>query len=328
MLSRVAESIYWMARYVERAENTARLLDVALRSTRELSAAFRSPAGADELRLVLIALGAVEMYDERYSAITEDSLAAFLVVDRDNPHSVVSCITSSRENARGVRESISTEMWEELNRIYLSLHRVTAAYLLIDGVHDFCRQIRLGSQLFQGVTDATMPYDEAWHFLQVGKYLERAEMTARILDARAGELQAAGDGWNPEEVHRWLSLLRSVSGYEAYMRLRPGGVQPAQVAEFLLLSKSFPRSVALGVRRVHEELEEIDRELGMVGQDRPANTAGALSSRLRYATFDELGAAGLAPFLLTVQEQCGMIGEAVRRVYFENAPATVVATTG
>ena len=320
MLSRVAEAVYWIGRYVERAENTARLLDVSFRSTRELvfSSVGLGAQTPERLRLVLAAIGAEEVYTQRYGDVTEDGLAAFLAVDRDNPHAVVSCIARARDNARAVRESISTEMWEELNRTYLSLHRVTTAYLLIEGVHEFCRQIRLGSQLFHGVTDATMPYDEAWRFVQVGKYLERAEMTARILAVRGPELQAPAERTRPEEVHPWLSLLRSVSAYEAYMRVRPGGVQPAAVAEFLLLSQVFPRSVAFGIRRVHEEVEAIDYELGIRRQQGPAVTAGALASRLRYTTFDELGSGGLPPFLNWVTGQCHAIGESVRQVYFEN----------
>ncbi|MGI8549994.1 MAG: alpha-E domain-containing protein [Dehalococcoidia bacterium] len=325
MLSRVAESIYWIGRYVERAENTARLLDVSLRSSRELFSHFRMGAGGpEELWLVLVALGAEEVYSQRYGEVTEDGLATFLVVDADNRQSVISCLTAARDNARGVRESISTEMWEELNRLYLSFHRVTTAYLLIEGLHDFCRQVRIGSQLFHGVTDATMPQDEGWHFLQVGKYLERAGMTARILDARAGDLDLSDEHTEPEEVHRWLSLLRSVSAYEAYMRMRPGGVQPASVAEFLLLSQSFPRSVAFGIGRVHEEIEAIDRGLGLHGQGGPAATAGALASRLRYTTFQEHRSDGLRPFLRQVTEQCGAIGAEVRQVYFENVGATPV----
>lgn len=320
MLSRVAEAVYWMGRYVERAENSARLLDVSFRATRELSAAFRSEGGApDELRLVLAALGLEEVYEERFGAITEDSLAAFVILDPENPSSVLSCITAARTNARAVRESISTEMWEELNRSYLQLNRVTTAYLLIEGMHDFCRQIRLCSQLFQGVTDATMPHDEAWHFLQAGKFLERAGTTARILAARGGELDHAPGRAHPEEVHRWLSLLRSVSAYEAYMRLRPGGVQPRAVAEFLLLSQSFPRSVAMGVRRVHEELEAIEEELAIRRRDgeHPAVPAGALSARLRYTTPAGIAGGGLSTLLRAIRDGIDSIDRSVRLTYFD-----------
>jgi uncharacterized alpha-E superfamily protein len=321
MLSRVAESIYWMGRYVERAENTARLLDVSFRSTRELSTSFRSEAGApNDLRVVLAALGVEDLYTERYGTLSEDGIATFLIIDPENPGSVVSCITAARGNARSVRESISTEMWEELNRTYLSLNRATTAYLLIEGMHDFCREIRLGSQLFQGVTDATMPYDEAWHFLQAGKFLERAGTTARILAARSGELQPALGRSGPEDVHRWLSLLRSVSAYEAYMHMRPGGVQPRVVAEFLLLSQSFPRSVAMGLRRVHEELSAIEEELAIRVRQRegPTVLAGALSARLRYTTPAELEGNGLTSLLPVVQDQISAIDNTIRQTYFES----------
>ncbi|HTE86324.1 MAG TPA: alpha-E domain-containing protein [Dehalococcoidia bacterium] len=333
MLSRVADSIFWIGRYVERAENTARLLDVALRSTRELSS-FRIGADRSEtdstsdLRLVLTALGAEALYEQRVGAVTEDGLAMFLVVDRDNPLSAVSCLTVARDNARGVRETISTEMWEELNRTYLSLQRVTTAYLLIEGLHDFCRQIRLGCQLFHGVTDATMPQDEAWRFLQVGKHLERAGMTARILAARSREFDVPDERPRAEEVHRWLGLLRSISAYEAYMRLSPGGVYPAGVASFLLLSQVFPRSVAFSCRRVNEELEAIDRELGRARTDGPSMSAGGLASRLRYTKIEALRGEAMLPFLRWVEQQCNAVGDELRSIYFESSwlerPAAVV----
>jgi uncharacterized alpha-E superfamily protein len=320
MLSRVAESVYWIGRYVERAENTARLLDVALRSTRELSASFRAETDtAGELRLVLAALGAEDIYTQRTGPVTEDGLAAFLVVDRDSPISVMYCLTAARESARCVRDSISTEMWEELNRTYLSLQRVTTAYLLIEGLHDFCRQIRLGCQLFHGVTDATMPQDEGWRFLQVGKYLERAGMTARILAARSHQFDVPDEHPGAEEVHRWLGLLRSISAYEAYVRLTHGGVNPAGVAAFLLLSQIFPRSVAFGCRRVHEEIDAIDRELGLLTVDGPSLRAGALATGLRYTRIQELAGGAMLPLLRRIEQECDVIGDELRRLYFESS---------
>jgi uncharacterized alpha-E superfamily protein len=320
MLSRVAESLYWIGRYVERAENTARLLDVALRSTRELSASFRAETDtAVELRLVLAALGAEDVYAGRFGAVTEDGVAAYLIVERDSPLSVVSCLTAARDNARGVRESISTEMWEELNRTYLALQRVTTAYLLVEGLDDFCRQIRIGCQLFHGVTDATMPYDEAWRFLQVGRYLERSSMTARILTARGYQFDVPDERLPPEDVHRWLGLLRSVSAYEAYVRLVPGGVRPAAVAGFLLLNQVFPRAIAFGCRRVHEEIEAIDREFGVQRPEGPALRAGGLASRLRFMEAAEIAGPQMLPFLAWIGQQCNTIGDDLQRVYFESS---------
>ncbi len=327
MLSRVAESIYWIGRYMERAENTARLLDVSLRSSRELATSFRlDEESPDELALILVATGEHEEYERRYGAVTEDGLATFLVVDQDNPSSVVSCLSAARISARGVRESISSEMWEELNRAYLSFHRVTSAYLLIEGLHDFCGQIRRASQLFQGVTDATMPRDEAWYFLTAGRYLERAGMTARILDSRTGELNLGADEPPPEEVHRWLALLRSVSSYESFRRLVPGSIQPAQVAEFLLFSLSMPRSVAFGIQRVQEQLEAIDLLLGLAPSDGPAVLSAALGDRMRDARLANSSPDGLNEYLHLVIQDCGAIGASIRRTYFENVPTGLVAS--
>jgi len=171
MLSRVAESIFWIARYVERAENTARLLDVSLRASREwpLPGAAEDEGGGT--RVALAATGLLEEYERRYGALTEDGLATFLMVDRENASSVVGCVAAARANARSVREAISSEMWEELNRIYLVLQPVTATFHLLDALHDFCRQVRVASQTFQGIASATLPRDEGWHFFQAGTYL-------------------------------------------------------------------------------------------------------------------------------------------------------------
>jgi uncharacterized alpha-E superfamily protein len=326
MLSRVAESVFWIGRYVERAENTARLLDVALRSIREHSftTGIDYPQ-MDELRLVLVAIGATDEFATKYGELSEDALTSFLIMDTDNPYSVISGITAARNNARSVREIISTEMWEELNSAYFMVNRVTNARVLVDGTNDFCGRIRLRSQLFQGVSDATMPHDEGWRFLQAGMYLERASTTARVLDARGAEFVSPTRLSRAEDVHHWLNILRSVSAYEAFMRLRPGGVQPAAVAQFLLLDRRFPRSVAFGIERVHQQVEAIDRELGLQREEGPASVAGALASRLRYLRFGELAGNRLESFLTALSDDCDVIGDMIRRFYFENVDAGVGA---
>ena len=325
MLSRVAESLFWIGRYVERAENTARILDVAFRSSREFSAAFaRRSAMARGLTQVLWALGIEDDYMERFPSVTEDHLIQYLVLDTANSASILSCLTQARENARSVRESISTEMWEEINRSYYQLARSNSTIVLIDGINEFCRQIKLASQLFHGVTDATMAYDEAWHFLQLGKYLERAGATARVLAAHAPQFAENVDDTRPEEVHRWLSLLRSVSAYEAYYRLVSGGVQPADVASFLLLDERFPRSVYFCVRRMTAELEEIEREIGAGRRDGPADLAGALASRLRYTRFEQVGLTRVEAVATDIVEECARLGGRIESVYFQAAFAEPV----
>jgi uncharacterized alpha-E superfamily protein len=304
---------------------------VSLRASRELAASFGNEGDArpDETRVALLATAGLAEYERRYGAITEDGLATFMVVDRDNDSSVLSCLSMARMNARAVRDAISSEMWEELNRAYLAFHRVTTAYLLIDGLSDFCRQVRLASQTFQGVAAATMPHDEGWHFLQTGIYLERASMTARILQARAGDIDADGAaGWaSPEQVHRWLSLLRSVSGYEAYMRLVHGGVQPAAVAEFLLSNLAFPRSVAFGVHRVVEELNAIELGLGRHALDGAGAAAAGLAARLRNVGREELLAEGVGAFVVFTEQRCNAIGAEIRGAYFENVDAALAAAS-
>jgi uncharacterized alpha-E superfamily protein len=327
MLSRVASNIFWIGRYVERAENSARLLDVTLRSLRETASLNAPTAGASELRVALLATASLDEYERRYGALTEDGLASFLAVDADNPSSVISCLTRARHNARTVRDAISSEMWEELNRAYLTFQRTTTAYLLIDGLNDFARQVRLASHTFQGVAAATMPRDEGWHFLQAGVYLERASMTARILQAEAPLLGLLPGRPNPEHVHRWLSLLRSVSGYEAYMRLMPGGIQPLLVAEFLLFDLAFPRSVAFGVQRITEELTAIDGGLDVLPVDGPRRRAGALAGYLQSKGRHDLVRSGLSELVLRAERECNAIGAAMQQAYLENRHGAIYRLT-
>jgi len=156
----------------------------------------------------------------------------------------------------------------------------------------------------------------------------REQVDSRMRERVTPAISDAGGRAQPEEVHRWLGLLRSVSAYEAYIRLTPGGVQPAAVAAFLLLIHSFPRSVAFGCRRVHEEIDAIDRDLGIQGWDGPARIAGALASRLRYARIAESGTDALLRFLLWIEQQCNAIGDGVRRIYFEGSAADPAGATG
>jgi uncharacterized alpha-E superfamily protein len=326
MLSRVAESIFWIARYVERAENTARLLDVSLRASREwpMPGAVTDEQGAS--RVALAATGLLDEYERRVGAVTEDGLAAFLMVDLENASSVIACIAAARANARSVREAISSEMWEEINRIHLVLQPVTATFRLLDSVHDFCRQVRVASQTFQGIASATLPRDEGWHFFQAGTYLERALMTARILDAHAHAFPAAGAHISPEEIHRWLTLLRSVSAYEAYTRSVGGGVRPLGVAEFLLFSARFPRAVSFGVGRLRDELRAIDDEIGVHPAAGPHTLTAILADQLDDARRRGLALPELSNLVRRTERECNLIGDAVRRAYFENLAASLVAS--
>jgi uncharacterized alpha-E superfamily protein len=328
MLSRVAESIFWIARYVERAENTARLLDVSLRTSREWPSAEAEENLPGNVRVMLRAAGMLSEYERRVGALTEDGVIAFTIADLENPDSVRACIAAARANARSVREAISSEMWEELNRIHLALEPLTATFHLLDSVHEFCREVRIASQTFQGIATATLPRDEGWHFFQAGLYLERASMTARILDAhtQAHPLPDHEERPSPEEVHRWLAVLRSVSAYEAFTRTVGGGVRPLAVAEFLLANDVFPRAVAFGLHRLRDELSAIDRGLSGTAQLSPYARAAVLAARFEGGAQRRLRPAELRDTLLFTEAGCNAIGDVVREAYFENFAAALLAS--
>ena len=355
MLSRIAESLYWIGRYVERAEDTARITDVNLHHTLGLGA---SPEAAVRRRRhweALIAIvGDERRFRDAHGEASEESVPAYLTFDADNPNSIVSCVARAREQARTMRHQIASEMWETLNRFHLDLQRRgrRTAPVGIENAHLFYRSVTEFSFLFQGVTDSTMPREEGWYFLQAGKFLERAEKTARALDVKYHLLVAdampaaplAGPGFDaaatevaaegvPGDWHQWLAVLRSLSAYEAYHKLYRSAVRPREVVEMLTLSPVFPRSIRFAVGEVAVALARIaayrayEPEHG--GQDgflppsplpggagEAERAVGRLRSRLAYGLVEEMFEMGLHAYLLDVQRRCFQIGEHIEAQYF------------
>ncbi|CAA9587455.1 MAG: Protein containing domains DUF403 [uncultured Thermomicrobiales bacterium] len=342
MLSRIAESLYWIGRYVERAEDTARITDVNFHHTLEMGASEE----AQERRcrhwesLVRI-VGDADRFFLTHSEANEETVPFYLTFARDNPHSIVSCVARARENARTMRHQLASEMWEVLNRFYLELQRRHEEGETPEGAenaHDFYRWIIEYSHLFQGITDSTMPREEGWYFLQAGKFLERAEKTARALDvkyhlliadsslAEAAELAAADEV--PRDWHQWLAVLRSLSAYEAYNKLYRSAVRPRAVIEMLTLSPVFPRSIRFAIGEVDAALTRIAAHLpGLLDDDGAANlllgrpseaerAVGRLKGALTYQRVDELFVPDLREYLLDLERQCYQIGEYIEAQYF------------
>ena len=252
MLSRVAESIYWMGRYVERAENVARFIDV------NLNLMLDAPSGMGQQWQPLVNItGDHETFVKRYGEATQKSVIQFLTFDRENPNSIISCLRAARENARSVREIISSEMWLQLNQFYLM---VNSAALTTNGhetPHDFFTEVKLASHLFAGVTDSTMTHGEAWHFCQLGRKLERADKTSRILDVKYFILlRSAADVGTPFDDVQWAAVLRSVSAFEMY-RKRHGRISPKSIVDFLLLDQEFPRAIRFCLNAARDSLHAI-----------------------------------------------------------------------
>ena len=238
MLSRVAASIYWMSRYIERAENVARVVGVNNQLVLDLPG-----QDAEQWDPMVKVTGDEADFRARYGGATRANVIDFLTFDALNPNSIVSCVTTARENARSVREILSSEMWEEINRFYLFLRQPGARERALWDAHAFFREVRRSSHMIEGTKNETMEHGEAWHFSQMGRHIERADQTTRILDLKYFLLlPSAADVGKPIDDLQWGALLRSASGLEAYRRMH-GRVAALTVASFLLLNREFPRSV-------------------------------------------------------------------------------------
>jgi uncharacterized alpha-E superfamily protein len=349
MLSRIAESLYWIGRYVERAEDTARITDVNYHHTLEMGALADAPERRRRHWEALVSIvGDADRFAASYSEANEETVPQYLIFDAANPHSVVSCMARARENARMMRHQIASEMWEILNRFYLDLQQRRESGdtpVGAENAHEFYRWVIEFSHLFQGITDSTMPREEGWYFLQAGKFLERAEKTARALDVKyhllaadaaaalpEGAAVVATDGI-PGDSHQWLAVLRSMSAYEAYHKIYRSAVRPRGVIELLTLSPIFPRSIRFAIGEVAAALAQIaahqsglsaDVALGAQpglfyapGMGSEAERAvGRLRGTLAYQRVEEVFDSGLREYLLDLERQCFQIGELIEGQYF------------
>ena len=316
MLSRVANSLYWMSRYLERAENAARIVDVNLQlllDVRDLD----DKALAHYWVPIVQSTGDEETFFKLHNKATGQTVTEFMVFETENPNSIVSSAAQSRENARMVRDQITTELWEELNRLYLFLKSPRARDVWRYSPFEFLQEVKARSLHLQGLTSATVMQNEGWHFMQVGKYLERADKTTRILDVRHQSLPAKG---RPKTVSQadaleWSAVLRSCSAWDAYKAIHSADVNPALVAEFLLLSEDFPRSVEFCVANLNSAL----RNISGVPEGRFSNTAeklcGRLVAELQFSTIDDIFDHGLHDYLDLLQQKFDAIGEALFAAY-------------
>ena len=313
MLSRVADSLYWMSRYMERAENDARILDVNLQLLLDLGGEANA---MQHWAPVIASLEETNTFDSLYETADEASVTEFLTLQRENPSSIISCLTRARENARTTREQISSEMWEEINRLYLFVQSDSASRMLLTSPHEFFKCIITGSHLFQGVTDSTMTHGEGWDFIRIGTLIERADCTSRILDMKYHILLPSGEdvGGNVDTI-QWMGVLKSCSGLEAYCKLYVSQVAPWKVAEFLITHQEFPRSIRYCVDSLDQALHSISG----VDESRYANEAERLSGRLRsdvaFVTIGEIFEFGLHEYLTQIQERLVEISNAMYATY-------------
>ncbi|HXJ56619.1 MAG TPA: alpha-E domain-containing protein [Verrucomicrobiae bacterium] len=311
MLSRVAESIYWMSRYTERAENVARFIEVNLQLMLD------APAGSDQQWEPLVATtGDHQHFAKRYGAPSQQNVIQFLTFAPENPNSILSCLRAARENARTVREIIASEMWLQLNKFYLMVTDAAGAGGRLAAPHEFFAEVKLASHLFCGISEATMTHGEPWHFARLGQMLERADKTSRILDVKYFILlRSVEDIGTPFDDMQWAAVLRSASAFEMF-RKRQGRLTPRGVVEFLLLDREFPRAIHYCLLSARDSLHAISGTPVGTFRQPAEKLLGQLCSDLSYASVDEIIAAGLHEYLDHLQTRMNQVGTGIHDTFF------------
>jgi uncharacterized alpha-E superfamily protein len=321
MLSRAADSVFWMSRYLERAENVARFIDVNCHLTLDLGEAV-----GEQWAPLVHASGDWNSFAARYGHTERDDVLRFLTFDAVNPNSILSCLQAARSNARQVREILPAVMWEEINKFYLLVQDAAAAGLPTR-VYDFYQQIKLAAHLVAGVADATMAHGEAWHFARLGRLVERADNTSRIVDVKYFLLlPTPGYVGTPLDLAHWLALLKSASALEMY-RQAHGRIEPLRVAEFLILDRAFPRSVRFCLVKAEESLHAITSSPPGTFRHRSEQRLGRLRAELDYTSIADIVDRGVHEFIDDLQGRLNGLGAAIYQDFFAlgSAPHAVPA---
>jgi uncharacterized alpha-E superfamily protein len=316
MMARDADSMFWMSRYIERAEHVARLLlvnsnqliDVGDLAPKLLQQQWQSvltimrtdpPAGPEGGRDIGL------------------RIAQHMTFNGENTNSLLSCVSKARENARGIRENISAEMWEALNTLYWSIRGDDAHARFEESPDDFYRQVISASMLFQGLTDQTLPHDQRWQFTQAAKHLERIDVTCRVIEMKYTILQSIGGHMETALRNiQWMAVLRSCCSIESYRRHHLGEIDPLRVASFLILEPNFPRSVRYALAAAHRAIAAIRSETGSQGVDQAERILGRLNAQLAYAEPAEIIKAGIPAYVQNIQAEVAEAGVAVQKRYF------------
>ncbi len=319
MLSRVADSLYWMSRYLERAENTVRQLDVTMSLLLDAS----ETTADTRWKRLLTSLG--DPPGVEWNGNMEE-MARNLVFDSTNPASVTTCLNAARENARQVREEISTEQWQRLNRLYHQMHSPQAQAQFQANMNDFLANIVDGIHLFKGVSDTTMIHGQGWQFIRLGRYLERAYASATLLEVYQESLLDL-----PEREHsgyqylELVGLLRCCTSFEAYCQVYTADLTPDRILEFLLLNRDFPHALRYSTDGVRQSIDAIQLSSGRRPPEELLATAGRLHSMLRYTTINEILDGNPGAFLHSIREQCKQIHELIYRYYVQYSIQSALA---
>ncbi len=319
MLSRTADHLFWMSRYTERAENTARMLDVNYQTALLPQSASTAQAGWEG---ILTISELMPLFTSWHGSINAKEVMDFMVKDEVNPSSIVSCIKSARENARAVRGTLTTEVWETQNQTWLEINRMLKAGDFEVDPAKFFEWVKFRSHLSRGVTVGTMLMDEALYFMRLGTFLERADNTARLVDVKFHALQndviaTQADKDQEVDFYHWSAILRSVSGFEIYRKVYRNVIKPERVAELLILRADMPRSL-------HASLNGVVENLSAVANDQSAETqrrAGKLKADLQFGKIDEILATGLHAYLTQFLDRVNELGGRISRDFLVTARA-------
>lgn len=315
MLSRDADSMYWMSRYMERAEHIARLLLVNMNLLMDVGDL--APTLQQKQWQSVLTILRVHSFPQNGDGLLGSRVANFMVFDAENPNSLINCLTRARENARGIRENISAEMWESVNTMYWAMRSDDARVKFEESPDEFYRQVMTGSYLFQGLTDQTLPHDQGWRFTQLGKYLERIDITARVIETKFSILRSADTllAGALRNIH-WMAVLRSCCSIESYRRYHVGDMDPLRVASFLILERNFPRSIRFAVGQAHDATTAVRKEVNPLAIDPAERILGRLDAQLEYGELSEIMMEGLPSYLAKIQQQVADAGAAVQKAYF------------
>ena len=306
MLSRVAESLYWCSRYLERAENTARLISVNSYLTLDL------PSDVGHWEPLVEALGVRELFESKYDVISADNVIRFMTYDLNNPDSILFSVNAARSNANTARDFITLAMWEELNFLHLKLRTATET---MNSSQDFFRGVVRTCRLISGITDTTMSHDEGWHFFRLGRMIERADKTSRMLDVRyLFSLPEDPSVVRPYGDILWAALLRSTSALQMY-RKRHQRIIPERLVAFLVLDRAFPRSIRHCVTEAEEAVRAISETPGSTFQNRAEQVLGRLRAYLDYMHVDEIIAEGVHDFIDVLQTKLNDASSAILETF-------------
>lgn len=312
MLSRVANSIYWTFRYLERAENNARFMDVNFNLTLDLPQYV-----FEQWEPLVVANGNIKLFKSLYGQVTRENVVHFMGFEKRNPSSIYCCLSNARENARIIRENITREIWEQINELYFLVKRgERREKVILKDPRKFFDEVKKRCQLLQGIAQSTVARTDGWHFGRIGQYLERGDNTSRILDVKYHILlPSVTSVGSPIDLIHWAALLKSVSAYTTYRRLY-GKIVPANIAEYLILNQKFPRSIMHCLVQAEDSLHQISGGNGYGFKNDAEKKTGSVRSHLEYTEINDIFITGLHEYLDDIQMKIISISEAIFDVYF------------